>query len=384
MMLFDTSVKKGPRPIVIVSNSTCVGGEEYNTLKIIEQLHDWRYPLYLIAGSKGALFKDFQSHTKDQCIVNFPYPGKIKSWAYYFSFLKKMKIFLSQIQGSIHFFVGNFYQLWSILKLKRYFPSSIFSTMWQGEFEFNNNSCMNKWIRYGANEADCLIAAEPVAAAMNASHLLRHKVLSLNPRSRYLDETHTAPTKKEAREALRWDSNEKIAICIGRIGSGKGQPWLVESFLNHTELYGKWRLVIVGPMSEEDKPIWDNLLKKDRHQKISLLGSRNDIPTLLAAADLALFPSLLNESFGLSVLEAAAMNVPLLTFNVGAIPYTLTKDYPGIVDRHQPEKFIHTWNQLNDHSLNALQLALPKKHVENILSKVVWKNALQTIFNKYD
>lgn len=371
-------------PIVLVSDYTNIGGSEHNLLSISEQLHQWKHPLYLITSNKGALFSKFQTITESQCIVKFPYPRKPKSWIHYYSFLKTTKAFLNKIPQSqpLHFLVGDFYPLWVILKLRKYFPTAKVSAIWQGEFEFHTNTSVTKWIRYGANEADQLIASSPVAEKMNASGLLRHPVLSLNPRSHYLDNPPPSPitkTQTQARKKLNWPTTEKIAICIGRVGKGKGQYWLTESFLNHPELYKKWRLIIVGPMDENDKPSWGTLLKNDIQNKISLLGSRNDIPELLASSHLALFPSLLNESFGLAILEAATMNIPLLTFDTGAIPYTLGKAYSGIINAHNPQNFINTWSQLDDTFLLKLQSAIPKKHIQSLLDKDTWLNTLRKI-----
>jgi len=367
------------RSIILVSDYTNIGGSEHNLLNIAQQLHKWQYPLYLITSNKGSLFSNFQAITKSQCIVKFPYPRKLKSWVHYYPFLKTTKSFLSIIPGPLHCIVGDFYPLWATLKLRKYFPNAKVSAMWQGAFEFCTDACAAKWIHYGANNADQLIASSPVAAKMNASCLLSHPVFSLNPRSGYLDNPPLPITKTEAREKLNWPKTEKIAICIGRIGKGKGQYWLAESFLNHSELYKKWRLVIVGPMDENDKPSWSALLKKDVQNKISVLGSRNDISHLLAASDLALFPSLLNESFGLAILEAATMSLPLLTFDVGAIPYTLGKAYPGIISSHDTQELINTWNQLDNTSLLKLQTAFPKKHIQDLLDKDMWMSTLKKI-----
>ena len=50
------------------------------------------------------------------------------------------------------------------------------------------------------------------------------------------------------------------------------------------------------------------------------------IPQLLSICDIAIVPSLCNDAFPTSILEAQAMGLPIITTNLGGIPEQVTSD----------------------------------------------------------
>src|SRR5262249_41094991 len=63
---------------------------------------------------------------------------------------------------------------------------------------------------------------------------------------------------------------------------------------------------------------------------IQFLGFRNDVPDLMAAADLLVLPSVA-EAFGLVLAEALYLGTPVVATRVGGIPEIVTDGVDGIL-----------------------------------------------------
>jgi glycosyltransferase involved in cell wall biosynthesis len=68
-------------------------------------------------------------------------------------------------------------------------------------------------------------------------------------------------------------------------------------------------------------------------EHVELIGEAQDIVALLSVSDLFLLPSL-QESFGLSALEAMACGVPVVASNVGGLPEVVVDGVAGFL--HPP------------------------------------------------
>ena len=64
--------------------------------------------------------------------------------------------------------------------------------------------------------------------------------------------------------------------------------------------------------------------------RFRLLGLRDDVPEVMAAADVLVVPSL-NEGMGRVVLEAGGVGTPVVASNVGGIPEVLRDSITGVL-----------------------------------------------------
>jgi glycosyltransferase involved in cell wall biosynthesis len=72
--------------------------------------------------------------------------------------------------------------------------------------------------------------------------------------------------------------------------------------------------------------------------RVRFLGWRDDLPAVLAAADVALLPSRM-ESFGLVLAEAMALGKPCAGAAVGGIPEVIEDGVTGVVSAPEPAAF---------------------------------------------
>lgn len=94
------------------------------------------------------------------------------------------------------------------------------------------------------------------------------------------------------------------------------------------------RLVIAGEgpeLSRAEQLVRELKISRD----VEMIGEAEDITALLSVADLFLLPSL-QESFGLSALEAMASGVPVVASNVGGLPEVVVDGVTGCL--HPPDR----------------------------------------------
>ncbi|MDA2932742.1 glycosyltransferase family 4 protein [Acidobacteria bacterium AH-259-D05] len=156
-----------------------------------------------------------------------------------------------------------------------------------------------------------------------------------------LDNGHFGPPSREVRERVRGEFNlavnAPVVGVIGAVQAIKGHYFLTEAAPFVVKNLPAVRfLVIAGGVGEDyartakgrvkrlfDLPL-DNLermqrlvrqLGLDRH--FVFAGFRRDIPEMIAAMDVLVFPSLVQEGFGRPLIEAMAMSCPVVATDIG-------------------------------------------------------------------
>lgn len=111
-------------------------------------------------------------------------------------------------------------------------------------------------------------------------------------------------------------SDKKILLTVGRLVEQKGQKYLLEAFglLKNRENLELW-LAGDGILRAE---LEVQAKKLGIASQVKFLGTRSDIPQLLAQADIFVFPSLW-EGLGIAVLEAAIAKKPIVASSVDGI-----------------------------------------------------------------
>lgn len=112
-------------------------------------------------------------------------------------------------------------------------------------------------------------------------------------------------------------------VFVGRITPGKGVEVLLDAFSHALASLPNVMLIVVGPMDDDYRPRWDELLQglTPAARNRVLVRSATANPELyFAAADVACIPSIWQEPFGLTALEAMACAVPAVVSNIGVLP----------------------------------------------------------------
>lgn len=125
-----------------------------------------------------------------------------------------------------------------------------------------------------------------------------------------------AGTRAATRHSMGWGDDEFVWFAAGRLVEAKDYPNMIRAFA-HIAAAGVsgWRLVIAGdgPLRAE---IERQVNEAGLGPRISLLGLRSDVPTLMNAADGYVMASAW-EGLPMVLLEAAALGLPVVATQVG-------------------------------------------------------------------
>ncbi len=140
----------------------------------------------------------------------------------------------------------------------------------------------------------------------------------------------SAIDREEVRRELGIDGGSILVGTAGKLNSGKGVFELLRSVHHLVKRYPAIRLVFVG-----DGPERDNL-EKEAHrlsmsEKVIFVGARKDMERMYAAMDIFVLPSTCREAFGMVLIEAMAMEKPVIGTSVGGVQDIITHDTNGIV-----------------------------------------------------
>jgi glycosyltransferase involved in cell wall biosynthesis len=128
--------------------------------------------------------------------------------------------------------------------------------------------------------------------------------------------------KRSLRIALGLPDTWPVAVYTGRIETSKGIPLLVSEWKNIIEKYPNATLVLVGgggPHLHNCEPEMRRFVSEQGlQQQILFTGSVTNVWEYLQASDVFVFPSE-REAFGISVAEAMACALPVVTTDIDGL-----------------------------------------------------------------
>lgn len=122
------------------------------------------------------------------------------------------------------------------------------------------------------------------------------------------------------------------AIVVGNISGftkHKAQHILFKAFNLVNEKYPCF-LLLAGNASEEVRQRYLHLVKKQFHDRIIFLGYRDDIPSILKSIDIYV-SSAVSEGLSIAVLEAMAMEKPVVVSNIPAFKSYIINNFNGLL-----------------------------------------------------
>lgn len=138
------------------------------------------------------------------------------------------------------------------------------------------------------------------------------------------------PLQREVvRRQLGLHSDEFVVVQVARLDTIKDHGTAIRAVAAVRARHPGVRLLVVGDGPERNS-IEQAIAAEELGDRVVMLGSRNDVPQLLAAADAFLLTSL-SEGIPMTIIEAMASGVPVVATAVGGVPELIEEDRTGML-----------------------------------------------------
>ncbi|RKY81512.1 glycosyltransferase family 4 protein [candidate division KSB1 bacterium] len=258
----------------------------------------------------------------------------------YFFYIKKIKALIRDISPDIlHAHYASSYGFFGALSN---FHPYIISVWGSDIFDFPRRSVFHRYLlKYSLNKADCVTATSRVLTAETKKYLTSSKPLHTIP---FGVDLHRF--KSEKQHEVR---DEIVAGIVKNLEPVYGYETLIKAFSIVVRSNPNIKLLIIGKGSLEGK------LKKqckalNIEKNVEFAGyiSNKNVPEYLNKMDMFILPSL-QETFGVSAVEASACGLPVIASDVCGLPEVVINNKTGLlVKKGDPEALAEAIIKLAD------------------------------------
>lgn len=149
-----------------------------------------------------------------------------------------------------------------------------------------------------------------------------------------IDAAYFSPTNTEIKDLkhnYNINSNDFIYGFVGRLVKDKGINELIEAFIKINAKNKNTKLILVGGFEDQLDPL-NSTIKNEilNNSNIINTGFQTDIRPFLKMMDVFVFPSY-REGFGVSLMEASAMETPVISSNIIGCNEIIKHNYNGLL-----------------------------------------------------
>ncbi|HSI42155.1 MAG TPA: glycosyltransferase [Xanthobacteraceae bacterium] len=136
--------------------------------------------------------------------------------------------------------------------------------------------------------------------------------------------------REETRRRLALPADAPVVVTVARFTAQKDYGLLLAASRQVLQAVPQARFLLVGD-GPERAARQDMASQSGLGEAVLFLGERDDVPDLLAAADLFVLPSRF-EGLPLAILEAMALRLPVVATRIGGTCEAVGGDYPWLVE----------------------------------------------------
>jgi glycosyltransferase involved in cell wall biosynthesis len=191
---------------------------------------------------------------------------------------------------------------------------------------------------------------------------------------------HPQATSQAARRALGIPDDDFVVVQVGLLREGKGHHDLlaaVDELRDHDDVPDLHVLVAGdGPLREE--------LEDAAGPEVHLLGYREDVSSLLRAADIVVQPSWF-DALPTTLIQALAAGRPAVATRVGGIPEIVTPDCGVLVRPRAPTELAEAIRRLaRDPARRASLGAAARARYEAVFEATRWAARLRALYRELE
>ena len=135
--------------------------------------------------------------------------------------------------------------------------------------------------------------------------------------------------RTQVTQMLGFESDVFLAVVVGRFHVQKGHSYLVEATPTISEQYPQVKFLFIGE-GQLEKDLKSQVNRLKLNENIYFLGTRSDVPAILAAVDLFVLPSLW-EGLSIALLEAMAAGKPIVATAVSGTSEVMIPGKTGLL-----------------------------------------------------
>lgn len=189
---------------------------------------------------------------------------------------------------------------------------------------------------------------------------------------------YTNEQKLKLRAQYGIASDEFVFIYMGRIVKDKGVNEMIHAFTRYRKEYPKIRLLILGAFEDALNSVDSNVatLIKENQEGVVYCGQQLDVKPFLVASQCLLLPSY-REGFGLVLMEAGAMGIPVISSDIIGCNNVVTKDNGLLVQPRDDNSLYQAMKEMVENKVFYQQLAVSTRQ------SIIDRFEQRTLWNKY-
>ncbi len=175
-----------------------------------------------------------------------------------------------------------------------------------------------------------VVVSKQLQAIMQNSYRLSGRHVQFIPNG--LDPVKFSPdphVRRKVRDELEVHANETLVGFVGRLDPVKNLDFLLAAFGRCVMRNPSLKLILIGEGPERQK-LESYTKQEGLTSHVRFLGQKDDVVPYLRAFDVFCLTSL-REQMPMSLLEAMAMGIPVITTAVGDIPFVVKHEIEGFL-----------------------------------------------------